>query len=76
MVRLTQQQIKILRLRRSGIEFKDMKAYHFSTSTAYDAFKRAQRNINAAIDMIELVVKEELLTSDQVHRLRTIARKL
>jgi len=76
MYRLPEKQIRVLRLIRSGIQFRKMKTYHVSPSTAYDAFKRAQRNLNAAIDIIEIAVRERWLDPKQIQRLRKIARKL
>jgi len=76
MYRLPEKQIRVLRLIRSGVQFRKMKAYHVRPSTAYDAFKRAQRNLNAAIDIIEIAVRERWLDPKQIRRLRNVARKL
>jgi len=76
MRQLPKRQIKVLKLRRSGTELKNMKDKHISPSTAYDAFHRAQRNLNTAIEIIDLAVKEKWLSPNQIQRLKKITRKL
>lgn len=76
MHQLPDKQIKVLRLRSAGVEFKDMKRFRISQSTAYDAFHRAQRNLDSSIEIIELAVREKWLNPEQIQRLKEIIRKL
>jgi hypothetical protein len=76
MHKLTDRQIKVLRLVRSGMGFREMKTYHISSSTAHDAFKRAQNNLNEAIEIIDLATEEKWLEHEQIRRLKDIVRRL
>ena len=73
---LSKNQIKVLNLRQAGVTFGEMRKHGLNRSTAHDAYRRAQRNLEKIMRTIDYVVDEGLLSKTQVRRLRGILQEL
>jgi len=73
---LSKKQVRVLELSRTAVQLRDMKDHGLSRSTTYDAYKRAQKNLNRIIGTVSFLVDHDLLSATQVKRLRRILQKL
>lgn len=55
MCMLSKKQLRVLGLRRKGVEFSEMRKYGLSRSTAHDAYRRAERNLERIMKTIDCV---------------------